>query len=211
MRNEVGKATLLEELKDVPDLDTRLEVLVLGDYATSEGTAQLADAVKASHPEINHVVSCFGGNFKMGTASTLSPEDLHEALNRAIPHLLLGKALFPLLKADPSSSFTFITGFLGEKCVMPGVAALSIANAAIYGIIRSLEGEYAAAPQRINELRIAALIRRDSQPGHPFVKEGTAYPASLIGDVAVQVAEGQQKAEIIRIFPNDLAAKETAR
>ena len=122
-----------------------------------------------------------------------------------MPHLLLVNALFPLLKPDPSSSITFITGYLGEKCSMPGVAALTVANAALYGIIRSLEGEHAADPQRINELRISALIRKDTQPGHPFIKGGDAYPASLIGAVAVEVAEGQQKSEIIRIFPHNLA------
>lgn len=36
---------------------------------------------------------------------------------------------------------------------MPNAAALSIANAAIYGIARSLEAEWQDRPQRINEVR----------------------------------------------------------
>ncbi|KAL4530197.1 hypothetical protein Ndes2526A_g04925 [Nannochloris sp. 'desiccata'] len=97
---------------------------------------------------------------------------------------------------------------LGERCSIPNMAALSIANAAAYGIIRSIEAEYADEPQRIIELRIAALVRRDNQAGHPFIKEGRAYPASLIGDEVVAVATGSQNREIVRVMADYLATKE---
>ena len=213
MRSENAKSTLLQDVEDLKSSsdgfsEDHLVILVVGDYFSTEGMAKLATEIRSIAPEINHIVSCFGGDFKKGTMSTLSPEDLHQALDRALPHLLLAQAFFPLLKVDASSSFTFITGMLGERCSMPGVAALSIANAAIYGIIRSFEAEHAEEPQRVNELRIAALIRRDNQAGHPFVTGGHAYPASLIGDEAVTVAMGKQNREIVRIMSNYLAEKE---
>ena len=71
VRNEAGKAALLEELGDLNGLGSLLEILVLGDYATADGITQLAETIKTSSPEINHVVSCFGGRFKQGTTSTL--------------------------------------------------------------------------------------------------------------------------------------------
>lgn len=198
----------VENLPSTIDLSIQLVILVVGDYVSPDGMSKLATEIHSIAPEINHIVSCFGGDFKKGPLSSLSPEDLHQALDRALPHLLLAQAFFPLLKQDNSSSFTFITGMLGERCSMPGVAALSIANAAIYGIIRSFEAEHAEKPQRVNELRIAALIRRDNQPGHPFVTGGHAYPASLIGDEAVSVAIGQQNREILRIMSDYLTKKE---
>ena len=192
-----------------------------GDYATAATMKNVVDAVTdhlvlsaettdVEQQKLDHVVSCFGGSFPMGPASSLTPESVHQALNRALPHLLLSQSFFPLLKKGASSSFTFITGALGERCSMPGVAALTIANAAIYGMIRAIEAEQREQqqrqPQKINEIRIGALIRRDSQPGHPFIKEGRAYPASLIGDVAVRLAMTDQRGDdgIFRIFAADL-------
>jgi hypothetical protein len=153
--------------------------------------------------------------------------------------MFLAQALFPLLKDQASSCYIVVDGMLGEFCSMPNAAALSIANAAIFGIVRALEAEHREAPQRVVEvsrprlikaiflrqsqpmplcpsppcpappdlqLRIAALIRKSSKPGHPFITTGTAYDARLIGDKAVQVATGQQRAEIVRIRPADLEA-----
>jgi NAD(P)-dependent dehydrogenase (short-subunit alcohol dehydrogenase family) len=190
------------------DISTRLVILVVGSYDSPEKMEKVAEEIKYAYPEINHIVSCYGGDFEQGPASELTPDDVHEALDRALPHLLLAQAFFPLLKEDKKSSFTFITGMLGERCSMPNMAALSISNAAAYGIIRSVEAEHADEPQRINEIRIAALIRRDNAAGHPFLKEGHAYPASLIGNEVVNVANGKQNREIIRVMSDYLAKKE---
>jgi len=211
VRTEKGRQTLLKDLEKLHykiDIAKNLVILVVGNYDSPEKMEKLATEISYVHPEINHIVSCFGGDFEKGTASELHPDDLHDALDRATPHFLLAQAFFPLLKEDKSSSFTFITGMMGERCSMPGMAALSISNAALFGIIRSVEAEYADEPQRIVELRIAALLRRDNQAGHPFVKQGRAYPASLIGDEVVAVATGSQNREIVRIMPDYLASKE---
>ncbi len=212
VRNEKGRQALLKDLEKLHykiDIAKNLIILVSPKYASSpELMEKLAEEIRFVHPEINHIVSCFGGEFQKGPASELHPDDLYDAVDRAMPHLLLAQAFFPLLKKDKSSSFIFITGMLGERCSMPNMAALTIANAAAYGIIRSVEAEHADDPQRINELRIAALIRRDSQAGHPFIKDGHAYPASLIGNEAVAIATGQQNREINRIMADYLATKE---
>ena len=57
------------------------------------------------------------------------------------------------------------------------------------------------------QLRIGALIRKDGQEGHPFIKGGTAYPASLIGKEAAAIVVGSQRGEIVRVRSEDLAAK----
>jgi NAD(P)-dependent dehydrogenase (short-subunit alcohol dehydrogenase family) len=212
VRSEKGRQALLKDLEKLHykiDIAKNLLILVLPKYATdNESMENLANEISYVHPEINHVVSCFGGDFEKGPASELEPDDVFDAVERAVPHLLLAQAFFPLLKEHASSSFTFITGMLGERCSMPNMAALTIANATAYGIIRAVEAEHADEPQRINELRIAALIRRDNQAGHPFIKDGHAYPASLIGNEAVAMATGKQNREINRIMGDYLATKE---
>lgn len=209
MRSDAAKEELLEEVLLGLDKDAakRLEIIVL-DYSSVHGMTALGKQVAALGVEgkVDHVVSCFGGGFKQGPISTLLAEDLHQVLDRAIPHLLLSHTLLPLLKQASTSSYVIVTGLLGEKGYMPGASALTIANATIYGIVRSLEGENCEKPFRINELRIGALIKKDSRPGHPFVQHGTAFSARLIGSETAKIAAGTQKNQIIRITAEDLAA-----
>jgi 2-dehydro-3-deoxy-D-gluconate 5-dehydrogenase len=216
MRHEAGSGALQAELRCVYDETTALTSIMerlhcpIIDYGSEEGAQQLAEHVTTHAPEgaVDTIVSCVGGPFKQGTASSLNAGDLHHALERALPHLHLAKAMLPVLKREDSSSLIIVTGFLGEQCLsMPGAGALAIANAAIYGIARALEAEYANAPFRINELRIAALIRKESTDEHPFIKGGRSYSALLIGDIANGIAAGKQNREIVRVFPQDLESK----
>lgn len=51
----------------------------------------------------------------MGSLTEATPESVYTAVGaRVVPHLWLAKALVPLLAERPSSSYTVVTGALGE-------------------------------------------------------------------------------------------------
>lgn len=210
VRSEEGKSSLLKEIIDV-QIDGAIDIPIIG-YGNEDSITLLPEYINKHYPNgLDIVVSNFGGSFKLGAVSSLTSDDLISAFARATPHLLLSKSMFSLIKPQKSSSYMFIDGMLGERCSMPNCAALGIVNAAIYGIIRSLEAEHVESPVRINELRIGALIRRDSQSKHPFI-DGHAYPSSLIGEEALAVAVDEtRRCEIVRVFSEYLKDKEEGK
>ena len=68
-------------------------------------------------------------------------------------HVWLAKALVPLLKPEASSSFSFITGMIGEVCPWPNVALTAIGNSAVFGAVVALQAELQGQPPRVNEVR----------------------------------------------------------
>ena len=99
----------------------------------------------------------------------------------------------------------------------------------MYGVTLALQGEYSERPQRINEvrrqasgcgqalqkqhlpacppnaapllpqLRIGGIVRKDSQQEHPAFPGQRSYPASRVAAVALDIARGQRREEIVRL------------
>lgn len=211
VRSEAAKESLILEVMPGQESSAKQRlVLLMVDCGTPQGAEAIAANLKKHGRVLDHVVSSFGGDWTKGPASVLTPADLHKALDRATPHLMLAQALLPVMKQAPSSSYTIITGMLGERCFNKDFAALTIANSAIYGIVQAIKAEIEQRPVRLYEMRIGALLRKDSTLGHPFTKGGTAYSATLIGEQAVDFAVGKQPPGIVRIGSDTLAAKQTA-
>lgn len=210
VRSEAAKAALLAEVlpgqDGDPSVESRLKVVLL-DCGTAEGAQALAAYVKENGIALDHVVSSFGGGVKMGPVSSLSSADLHDAIDRAVPHLVLAQALLPLMKQESASSYTIVTGLLGENCFMPQFAGITVSNAAIFGLFLAVESENSGKPVRLYEMRIGAMISKDSQSDSAGLMEGTTYAASLIGEEAVDFALGKQKPGIVRIVPDALEAR----
>lgn len=172
------------------------------DYSQIEGAKHLGVYVGVKFKDgVDHVVACTGGMVQMGLISQVTTEGFNQAMHdRVLGQICLAQALAPLLKPEPSSSYTVITGRLGETCTMPDGALFSVCNAAVYGIVQALQGEYRGKPQRVNELRIGAIVRRDSEKEHPSFPGKKAYPASMVGAKAVEMAAGGQSDEIVRLY-----------
>jgi len=104
-----------------------------------------------------------------------------------LPHIVLAQAATPHLKDVESSSYLIITGRMGEECLKADEALLSISNAAIYGVSAALRAELSDArvAARIAELRLGAVIRRDSADENPAFPGWRAQPASALASVIV--------------------------
>lgn len=95
----------------------------------------------------------------------------------------------------------------GEVCPWPDASLTAVTNAALYGATVALQAELAGAPPRVNELRVAALIRRDSQEDNPAFPGTPAAPASRLGALVVGLAAGSERNQVVRVAPEQLAVE----
>lgn len=89
-------------------------------------------------------------------------------------------------------------------CPWPDAALTAVTNAAVYGAAVALQAELAGAPPRVNELRVAALIRRDSQQENPAFPGTPAAPASRLGALVVGLAAGKERNQVVHVLPEQL-------
>lgn len=194
-----GKEAPLRQALGSPPPD-RLD-LPLDDYTTNEGSKQLARYVQFKYGGVDHIVACTGGMVPMGNLTTITPAAFIQAMHdRVLGQIVLAQALVPLLKEAPTSCYLVITGRLGEHCNMPDGALFSISNAAVYGMVQALQAELRNKPQRVNELRIGAIVRRDNEAEHPHFPGKKAYPASLVGAESITIAAGSHSDEVVRLY-----------
>lgn len=92
---------------------------------------------------------------------------------------------FCRLHTYPSASFVALSLTpAGEHSDMPDAALFCIANAAVYGLVQALQAELRGKPQRVNELRIGAIIRRDNEAEHPHFPGRRAAGKGQAGSLA---------------------------
>lgn len=186
------------------ELDARLHV-VAGIQSNGD-MGGLIDALKLRGiTSLRHCISCFGGAFPKGPLSSLSEEDLHQCVERSMPHIRLVKEVWQMVEDAPQSSYLIIDGMLGERSSMPDVAGLSIANGFLYGTIIAFQAERSSSQVRINEMRIGTMLRKRNSTSHPFMKpSSSAFPSDLIGQRVLGVLCGDGNRQIIRVTSDDL-------
>jgi len=92
------------------------------------------------HPwrKVDHVVAIGGGFAPSGTVSQITDSNFKEAIDvKALGVINAIQALIPLLKDVPTSTFTVITGLIGEfppAAVRPDLALTVIGTCAQYGL-----------------------------------------------------------------------------
>jgi creatinine amidohydrolase/Fe(II)-dependent formamide hydrolase-like protein len=117
VRSHGGERALLEDVESVFSRSpSNLHIVVVPDFATIQGMRSLVSVLRErGHKTLHHVVSSFGGPFPKGHLSVLSPENIHSAVDRAVPHMILTQNMMDLVVAGSSkSSFTFISGSRGK-------------------------------------------------------------------------------------------------
>lgn len=158
---------LLDQLDELGN-SKRLSIPIFH-YGERDGAFQLAKWIQDHfHQKIDHVFCVGGGVAPMVPISRVTDEQWRDTNeNKILPHLFAAQALLPLLKDEESSSFTFVTGLLGEACFAPQYALTTIANSAIYGLVLAVQAEHKHNYYRINEMRISAIITLDDLEENP--------------------------------------------
>lgn len=200
-RSPASQARLQSELAALPGAaEGRLHV-PLADHGTLEGAQALASFVRQlCSGGVDHVISIAGGMPPPGTLTEAMPEGLAAAVDsRVAPHLWLARALVPLLTDRPSSSYTIVTGALGEVCPWKEAALTAVTNGALYAAAVALQAELRGRPPRCNELRICTVVCRDGETENLLLPGVPAIPSSRVAAAAVGVAAGQQRDAVVRV------------
>lgn len=207
-RSAHSKGKIEAELGKAPGVAEGRLHIVIADNGTVEGCEELAAFVlQQAGGAIDHVVSCAGGMAPRCTVTEATPEMLMDAVTARVgPHLWTTR-LAPLLRPSETSSYTVVTGMLGEVCPWADASLTAVTNAAVFGAVVALQSELLGKPPRVNELRITALIRRDSLPENPGFPGAPATPASRVGAVVVGLATGAQRSQVVRVTQEQLAAE----
>jgi hypothetical protein len=125
---------------------------------------------------------------------------------KVLPHIVLAQACIPHLIDKQESSYTVVTGRMGEECMKTDEALLCIANAASFGVAAALRAQMvdAEVAARINEVRIGAVIRRDEAEENPAFPGWVAMPASRLASVLVQEMLGTTRNKVIHVSEEDI-------
>jgi NAD(P)-dependent dehydrogenase (short-subunit alcohol dehydrogenase family) len=186
--------------------------VVKADYGGKEGMEHVAkwvtDNISGSDGKVDHVFVVSGGMAPNAAVSQMTPELFHEmALLKVFPVLYAAQFLIPLLKNDPSCSFTVVTGGLGEICLAPPLALTTLANTNEIGIVLGIQSEQKLKKFRVNELRICAFIVKDGEHSNhhvPGITGGanTSVLASVFHERVI--SNHDTRDSVVRISTTDL-------
>ncbi|XP_036400363.1 uncharacterized protein si:dkey-238o13.4 [Megalops cyprinoides] len=147
----------LEKLKGFvsPSTKDRLITLV-GNVGSEEEVEAAKQAVLKAVGKVTDIVSSLGFSWwQGGPPHTQTLKELHWVLETLILSTFVSwKAFFPLVRDDPNSTYTFITGGAGEKLLMPGTGFLTVGAASALAFCQVLREEYPDVPCKFNQVKI---------------------------------------------------------
>ncbi|KAJ8281231.1 hypothetical protein GJAV_G00065080 [Gymnothorax javanicus] len=151
----------LEKLKAFisPSYTENLITLV-GNVGSEEGAEEAKLALLKAVGKVTDVVSSLGFSWwQGGPPHTQTVKELHWVLETlTLSTFVSWKAFFPLVRDDPSCTYTFITGGAGEKLLMPGTGFLTVGAASALAFCQVLREEYPDVPCKLNQVKINAGV-----------------------------------------------------
>ncbi|GAQ81336.1 hypothetical protein KFL_000770290 [Klebsormidium nitens] len=207
VRNEKGKGSLLGDLRDLDKPTLAHLEIPTADLSDPKSVAELGEMVKAKHGSLDHVVTSVGGWWQKGpilqfaNLETSYDEMLTEYKARVLSHYMLAKVFVPFLKVDAASSFTFITGSLGEAPVFPDASMITAQVGALMILIRTIQAELAEQPYRVNEFCIGTLVKRHGEADNN--QSGSATNRQ-IGLKVLETIESTGESGKIKVGADDL-------
>jgi NAD(P)-dependent dehydrogenase (short-subunit alcohol dehydrogenase family) len=159
--------------------------VVKADYGEKEGMSQvskwISENITGADGKVDHVFVVAGGMAPNAAVSQITPELFHAmALVKVFPVLYAAQFLIPLLKNDPSCSFTVVTGGLAQVCFAPPLALTTLANTNEVGIVLGIQSEQKLKKFRVNELRICALVNKDGETSNHHIPGMTGGAATSV-------------------------------
>ncbi|KAI4904465.1 hypothetical protein NFI96_015121 [Prochilodus magdalenae] len=147
----------LEKLKAFVSPATKGNLTTLvGNVGTEEGAEEAKQALLRSVGKVTDVVSSLGFSWWQGGPPHTQPlKELHWVVETLLFSTFVSwKAFFPLVRDDPKSTYTFITGGAGEKLLMPGTGFLTVGAASTLAFCQVLREEYPEVPCKLNQVKI---------------------------------------------------------
>ncbi|XP_064168790.1 uncharacterized protein LOC135241931 [Anguilla rostrata] len=151
----------LEKLKSFVSPSSRSNLItVQGNVGSEEEAEQVKRAVEEAAGTVTDVVSSLGFSWwQGGPPHTQTLKELHWVLETLVLSTFVSwKAFFPLVRDNPSSTYTFITGGAGDKLLMPGTGFLTVGAASALAFCQVLREEYPEVPCKLNQVIINAGV-----------------------------------------------------
>ncbi|KAG8437564.1 hypothetical protein GDO86_008319 [Hymenochirus boettgeri] len=158
---------------------------LLGDVGSEEGAQEAAAALLSRVGKVTDVVSSLGFSWwQGGPPHTQSLQELQKVLDILLLSTFTAwKAFFPLVKDDPDSTYTFITGGAGERLLMPGTGFLTLGAAGALAFSQVVREEYPDVPCKLNEVKINMGVAKPEHLGPGYVNHLD------VGDAVATVVE----------------------
>ncbi len=140
---------------DVPEL-----VRVVGHTGTETAGAALANAVRLLRRPPGAVVALIGGSYLPGRLLDHPVERLRRKLDEDLfPHLVAARHLVPLLAESGTPANYLLLGGPAADSPWAGYGHLSVSQAALRMLARSLREETAGTPVRVQQLSVCQPVR----------------------------------------------------
>ena len=206
VRNEQSRRRLLELLRDVPTQRLRF---IVGDYTTKPGALTLTTFLNSNAQRgLNHVVSIHGEKHHHAALADITGHDFLDTMStKVLPHIVVAQAAVAHVVDRKESSYTIVTGRMGQRCEKADEALLCIANAASYGVASALRAQCRehGVKARIPELRIGCVVKRDQAYENPAFPGWAAHNASAVARYwARSVASNPAAEEVIQCTEEQL-------
>ncbi|XP_037307498.2 uncharacterized protein si:dkey-238o13.4 [Pungitius pungitius] len=142
-----------------PSTKDNLTTLV-GNVGSEEGAERAKQDLLKAVGKVTDVVSSLGFSWwQGGPPHTQSLKDLDWVIETLLFSTFVSwKAFFPLVRDDPSCTYSFITGGAGEKLLMPGTGFLTVGAASTLAFCQVLRDEYPEVPCKLNQVKINAGV-----------------------------------------------------
>ncbi|XP_027861829.1 uncharacterized protein LOC114137436 isoform X2 [Xiphophorus couchianus] len=131
-------------------------IAVVGNVGSEDGAQQAKQQLLQQVGKVTDVVSALGFSWwQGGPPHTQTLQDLHWVLDALLFSTFVSwKTFFPLVRDDPSCSYTFITGGAGEQLLMPGTGFLTVGAASALAFCQVLREEYPQVDCRLCQVKI---------------------------------------------------------
>ncbi|KAL4449037.1 hypothetical protein ABPG77_007754 [Micractinium sp. CCAP 211/92] len=191
-------------------LENLLPVVV--DVSNEDVCQQFVGGCVQRYGRIDHAVACFGGFWEGGALTDQSVSELYRVIGDcATTHFIFAKHILPAMRQEAGSSFLFITGGAGERCVSPESSLYTVAQSTLYGIIAAAQAQYAEAPFRVGELRLNTFFKRHRELRNQSYQAGRGdwfgkrvYSNRKVGKLAAEVLLSGGRGERVTATPERL-------
>jgi len=152
---------------------------------------------------IDHLVTTLGGLRFDGPITQVPLAKLREVMNDWMEsHLIVARTFLPIIADKEGSSYTIMTGPLGEWLINVEGSCLSVGACALYGLSMAIRAEYANRAVRVNEYRLCLIVRRDEELEH-----SNEHSHVLLGDHFVGVVASNVRDKVIRVDKSEQLKK----
>ena len=155
----------------------------------------LREKIISKSGRIDHVVASIGSFWNKGKLSDQSVDEFRKVLDDAVTSHFIVYKTFSKILSKQQSSYTFITGGLGEACFLPDSSLVTVGASSLYGLYQSALAEHKTNKNfSVNEIRYYMWIRNKMDKEFKSNMEvGSDWTAKFIPKVILKNKSAQYK------------------